>query len=127
MYLETNLLNNNRTVLELNMIWKIIGALAAGLTMFGFVPQVIKMTQTKSVHDVSILTLLQFFVGVSFWMIYGIHLRDPIIIVANTVCWMTLLVALCLYTVYTMRERSIKRTISEQPNHSHADTSQRPA
>ncbi len=87
------------------MIWKLFGICAAGLTMFGFVPQVVKMMQTKSVHDVSLLTLFQFFIGVSCWMVYGIHLHDTIIIVANAVTWLTLFVALLLHRIYTRREK----------------------
>jgi len=79
------------------MIWTIIGISAAFLTMFGFVPQCLKMWRTKSVKDVSGLTLFQFSVGVSLWMIYGIHLKDYIIIGANAISLTSLLIALGLY------------------------------
>jgi len=67
------------------------------LTMFGFVPQSIKMWKTKSVKDVSGLTLVEFSIGVALWMFYGIHLRDYIIIGANAISLSTLLIALGLY------------------------------
>jgi MtN3 and saliva related transmembrane protein len=79
------------------MLWTTIGLTAAFLTMFGFVPQSIKMWKTKSVKDVSGLTLLQFSIGVSLWMLYGIHLRDYIIIGANAISLSILLIALGLY------------------------------
>jgi len=79
------------------MIWTIIGISAAFLTMFGFVPQCLKMWRTKSVKDVSGLTLFQFSVGVALWMIYGIHLKDYIIIGANAISLTSLLIALGLY------------------------------
>jgi MtN3 and saliva related transmembrane protein len=79
------------------MLWAIIGVSAALLTMFGFVPQCIKMWKTKSVKDVSGLTLAQFSIGVTLWMLYGIHLKDHIIIGANATSLGTLLVALGLY------------------------------
>jgi len=79
------------------MLWTFIGITAALLTMFGFVPQSIKMWKTKSVKDVSGLTLLQFGIGVTLWMIYGIHLKDFIIIGANSISLTTLLIALGLY------------------------------
>ncbi len=79
------------------MIWTLIGATAAVLTMFGFVPQIIKILRTKSASDVSLTTVLQFLIGVSFWLVYGIHLRDAIIIGANAVTFVTLAVLLKLY------------------------------
>ena len=72
------------------MLWKIVGGLAALLPMFGFVPQCLKMWNTKSAKGVSRVTLLQFSVGVFLWMLYGFHLGDPIIIGANGVTLMTL-------------------------------------
>ncbi len=63
------------------MFWPIIGFLAAGLTMFSFIPQIIKIIKTKSACDVSVLTLTQLSIGVSLWIIYGIHLKNFIIII----------------------------------------------
>ena len=79
------------------MVWTIVGVAAASLTMFGFVPQIIKMWKTHSVKDVSGLTLIQFGVGVLLWMLYGIHLQDFIIIGANAITLATILIALGLY------------------------------
>ncbi len=82
------------------MIWHFVGTGAALLTMFGFVPQIFKMVKTKSVKDVSLGTLIQFSIGVLLWMIYGMHLNDIIIIVANAVIFFTLIVTLVLYYKY---------------------------
>jgi MtN3 and saliva related transmembrane protein len=82
------------------MVWKIIGLSAAFLTMFSFVPQIAKALKTKSVRDVSIVTLLQLSLGVLLWIIYGIYLKDAIIILANTVTLATLIILLCLYFNY---------------------------
>jgi MtN3 and saliva related transmembrane protein len=79
------------------MMWTIVGIAAALLTMSGFVPQVIKMWQTRSVRDVSGLTLGQLSGGVALWIVYGIHLEDFIIITANTVSLAILLIAVGLY------------------------------
>jgi MtN3 and saliva related transmembrane protein len=85
------------------MLWPIVGIIAAFLTMFGFVPQSIKMWKTKSVKDVSGLTLVQFSIGVTLWMFYGIHLKDYIIIGANAVSLSTLLVTLGLFLKFNRR------------------------
>ncbi len=82
------------------MFWQLIGISAASLTMFGFIPQIIKIYKTKSVKDISLFALLQFTLGISLWIFYGIHLKDPIIIVANAVSVSTLFVALILYFKY---------------------------
>src|SRR4030042_5775122 len=79
------------------MLWKCIGITAALLTMFGFVPQIIKMRKTKSAEDVSGFTLIQFSFGAVLWILYGIHLNDFIIIGANSISLVIVLIALALY------------------------------
>ena len=82
-------------------MWEAIGGLAALLTMFGFVPQSLKIWRLKSARDVSRLTLYQFSVGVFLWMLYGVHLGDPIIIGANGITLITLIIALFLHVRYS--------------------------
>jgi MtN3 and saliva related transmembrane protein len=82
------------------MFWKVIGATAALLTMFAFVPQIAKALRTKSVQDVSLATLLQLASGVTLWVAYGIYLRDAIIIIANLVTLSTMLILLNLYFLF---------------------------
>jgi MtN3 and saliva related transmembrane protein len=80
--------------------WVVIGVTGAILTMFGFVPQIVKMYRTKLVHDVSVLTLFQFTAGVFLWAIYGYAIGDPVVIGANVVSLATLIVALIFYYHY---------------------------
>ncbi|TET25584.1 MAG: hypothetical protein E3J67_03575 [Dehalococcoidia bacterium] len=89
------------------MQWYVIGTVAALLTTFGFVPQVIKMLRTKSVRDISLLTFIQFSLGMSLWALYGLHLRDVIIISANGIGVLILVIAIGLYLYY--RARHLKR------------------
>ena len=79
------------------IFWLLLGSFAALLTTFAFVPQVIKMWRTRSVQDVSPVTLVQFILGISIWAVYGIHLGDPVIIASNVVGLTILLVALGSY------------------------------
>ncbi|MBU1998019.1 MAG: hypothetical protein KKE64_00810, partial [Candidatus Omnitrophica bacterium] len=60
------------------MAWEIVGFSAAVLTMFGFLPQVIKIYRTKSVKDISLLAILQFTLGIFLWLVYGLHLNNPV-------------------------------------------------
>jgi len=80
--------------------WFFIGIIAACLTMFGFIPQIARMYRTKSVADISIVTLFQFTFGVALWAVYGFFVSDPILIGANIVSLLTLVVALGLYFHY---------------------------
>lgn len=82
---------------------KIIGLAAATLTMFSFVPQVYKMYKCKSARDVSLVTILQLSGGVGLWIVYGIMMRDGIIIMANVITLVSLLSALSLYFLYNKR------------------------
>ena len=68
--------------------------------MFSFVPQIVRALRTKSVKDVSPVTLFQLSTGVFLWIIYGIYLRDPIIIAANLITLITLGILLFLYFRY---------------------------
>ncbi|MEW6101089.1 MAG: SemiSWEET family transporter [Candidatus Omnitrophota bacterium] len=83
------------------MFWEAIGVSAAILTMFSFVPQIIKAIKIKSVKDVSIITLLQLSLGVLLWIAYGIHLKNPVIIAANSVTLLSLSILLFLYYIYS--------------------------
>jgi len=82
------------------MFWTLIGATAATLTMFSFVPQILRSLKTRSVKDVSLVTLFQLSAGVGLWMVYGITRKDPIIIIANAVTLVTLAVLIFLYFKY---------------------------
>jgi len=87
------------------MLWSIVGSSAAILTMFSFVPQIIKVIKTKSAKDVSLTTLFQLSLGVSLWIVYGIYLKDVIIITANSVTLITLVILLLLYFNYGRTRR----------------------
>lgn len=82
------------------MLWTLIGATAATLTMFSFVPQIVKSFKTKSVKDLSEITILQLFLGATLWTIYGIHLKNLVIITANIITLVTLIILLVMYIRY---------------------------
>lgn len=82
------------------MIWTVVGASAATLTMFSFIPQIIRCLRIKSARDVSPVMLFQLSAGVSLWMLYGAHLKDPIIILANGITLLSLMVLIFLYFRY---------------------------
>jgi MtN3 and saliva related transmembrane protein len=69
---------------------EIIGYLAATLTTGSFVPQAILTIKTRDTESLSLGMYSTFTLGVLCWLIYGIHLGDMAIIIANTI---TLLLA----------------------------------
>ncbi len=82
------------------MFCTLIGLSAATLTMFSFIPQIARSLRTKSVKDVSPITLFQLSTGVFLWIIYGILRKDPVIIIANVVTIITLAALIFLYFKY---------------------------
>ena len=82
------------------MFWHTIGFIAAVLTMFGFVPQMVKIIATKSARDISIIALLQFAAGTLLWLIYGTYLKNWIIVFANAVTFITVSITIFCYCRY---------------------------
>ncbi|MEP6673636.1 MAG: SemiSWEET transporter [Ferruginibacter sp.] len=63
---------------------EILGLAAGTITSITFVPQVIKIWQTKSAKDLSLFMLLLLLVGTSMWLAYGIFLGSIAIIYTNS-------------------------------------------
>jgi MtN3 and saliva related transmembrane protein len=85
------------------MYFELIGLTAACLTMFGFVPQLIKAHRFRSTEDISLISLLQFSLGVSLWIIYGIFIKNAIIVLANSVTLLTLILLLATFFKFARR------------------------
>jgi MtN3 and saliva related transmembrane protein len=62
----------------------IIGILASIFTGVSLLPQLVKLIKEKKAENVSFMMLLVLFVGLSFWVTYGILKNDYIIIVSNS-------------------------------------------
>lgn len=82
------------------MYLDVIGFIAAILTTSAFVPQVYKIWKRKSGKDVSLVMYLIMLTGVCMWGFYGIMIKSPPIIVANTVTALLLLVVVYLKLKY---------------------------
>jgi len=85
------------------MDWEWVGYAAAALTMFGFLPQLVKMVRTRSVDDVSLFMMVQMGIGVSLWLAYGLHLKNSPLIIANLVSLLILALGIIVYFRYTTR------------------------
>ncbi len=82
------------------MLWSIIGTIAAICTTIGFVPQIIRGIQTRELSDVSPTMLTLLLVGCSLWLVYGLHLKDPIIALANGFTLSFVIIILLLRFLY---------------------------
>lgn len=60
-----------------------IGLAAGALTTAAYLPQVYKTWRTKAVGDISLIMYSAMTLGLSLWLVYGICLRAPAVIIAN--------------------------------------------
>jgi MtN3 and saliva related transmembrane protein len=77
-----------------------VGMIAGTLTTIAFVPQVLRIYQTKSARDVSYLTFGTFSVGVILWLIYGMMIRSVPMIASNIVTLSLALIVIVLKIRY---------------------------
>jgi MtN3 and saliva related transmembrane protein len=63
---------------------EILGLAAGTISSITFLPQVIKIWQTKSAKDLSIPMLLLLVLGVSMWLAYGIIIKNVPVIYTNS-------------------------------------------
>ena len=64
---------------------ELTGFVAAILTTFSFVPQVLHVWRTRSVADISLGMYSTFTFGIAVWLIYGILIMSWPIVLANLV------------------------------------------
>lgn len=64
---------------------EVLGLIAASLTTISFVPQCWRIWKTRKVDDISFTMYLIFFVGVLFWLIYGLLIKSLAVTLANAV------------------------------------------
>lgn len=63
----------------------IIGSVAAFFTTIAYVPQAIKIYKTRHTRDLSIWMLVILTAGIFLWTIYGVLIKNDILILANSV------------------------------------------
>jgi len=75
-----------------------VGYVAGFLATLAFLPQVVRAWRTRSTEDLSLAMLALFASGVGLWIVYGIMLDEPPIVIFNaiTLCLTLILVGLKL-------------------------------
>lgn len=62
-----------------------IGSIAAILTTFAFLPQVIKVIKTKDTESIALGMYLMQVLGIALWLAHGLIIHDLPLILANSV------------------------------------------
>jgi MtN3 and saliva related transmembrane protein len=78
-----------------------VGYAGGFVSAITFLPQVIKLWKTKSVKDLSSLTLFFLFLNVSLWLVYGILVNARPIMVTNGI--VLSMIIIMIYFKYTYR------------------------
>ena len=64
---------------------ELIGYVAAAFGLLAFSPQAIKTWRTKETKGISLGTYVMFWFGVLLWLVYGILIGKPPVIIVNVV------------------------------------------
>ena len=81
-------------------ITTLIGLLAATLTTFSFVPQVVKTWKMKETRDISLSMFLILGIGIILWTVYGFMIQDLPVILANCVSFIFIAIIIFLKVRY---------------------------
>ena len=71
-----------------------VGYLAAFCTTAAFIPQAYKVYKTRKTEDISLGMFLLMSTGVASWLLYGLLIKSPPIISANSI---TLILAVYIF------------------------------
>ena len=66
-------------------IYNIVGYIGAICTTVAFIPQVIYTLKTKDTKAISLGMYIIFIIGITSWLIYGLHKEDLPLTLANSV------------------------------------------
>ena len=77
-----------------------IGYIAALLTTFSSIPQIIRVYRLKESRDISLWTVSSLSAGVLLWVINGIEIGDLPVIIANAVSLCLSIILICLVVKY---------------------------
>ena len=65
------------------MLREIFGYVALITAIIGLMPQVIKSYKTRSTDDISMVMLINYFVGSFAWIIHGLSVNDNFVVWSN--------------------------------------------
>ena len=65
-----------------------IGSIAAILTTFAFLPQVVRLVKTKDTESIALGMYVMQVIGIALWLAHGFHIGDLPLILANSVSFL---------------------------------------
>lgn len=65
-----------------------IGSIAAILTTFAFLPQVVRVVKTKDTESIALGMYVMQVIGIDLWLAHGFHIGDLPLILANSVSFL---------------------------------------
>jgi len=74
---------------------ELLGAVAGCCTTFAFVPQLIKI-QKQGGRDLSYGMLAFYLMGVLLWLVYGVFLHSPSVVLTNTATSLLIVAAIAM-------------------------------
>jgi MtN3 and saliva related transmembrane protein len=72
----------------LHPLFEVIGSIAAVITTFAWVPQILKILRERQARDISLITTATLAAGVFLWIVYGLAIGSLPVILANTVSFL---------------------------------------
>jgi len=72
----------------------IVGLIAGAFTTISLLPQVIKTIKTKETKDISMATYIILISGMLLWIVYGVLIDAPPVILANAFSLLLALIVL---------------------------------
>lgn len=95
-----------------------LGLAAGTLTTAAYLPQVWKTWRTKAVCDISLVMYTSMFLGVTLWLGYGILIKAPAVIAANSAS--LLLIGGMLRMKIKYRKRGMHHASGQTDTQAHA-------
>ena len=65
-----------------------IGSIAAILTTFAFLPQVVRVVKTKDTESIALGMYVMQVIGIALWLAHGFHIGDLPLILANSISFL---------------------------------------
>ncbi len=93
---------------------EVLGAIAGFCTTFAFVPQLIKIHKQGG-RDLSSGMLAFYLTGVLLWLVYGVLLRAPSVILANIATSLLIITAILLKAWKERRPRAAALVTEQMP------------
>jgi len=90
-----------------------LGLAAGTLTTAAYLPQVWKTWRTKAVEHISLVMYTSMSLGVLLWTVYGVLIKAPAVIMANSLCLILVVSMLRMKIIYGRRAKAAKNAAGQ--------------